>query len=67
VADINVERKKRPGWLPWIVALIIVVVLFWAVSRCSRGGREHGGVPAETLTNVPAPAPADSLAPARAR
>lgn len=32
MADINVERKK-PGIWPWIIGLIVVALLVWALTR----------------------------------
>jgi len=29
VAEIRVERKRRPVWL-WVVALVVVAILAWA-------------------------------------
>ncbi|MEJ8800739.1 hypothetical protein [Pontibacter sp. H249] len=30
MAEINIERKKKPIW-PWILLLVIVALLIWAI------------------------------------
>jgi hypothetical protein len=70
VADINVERKGPSIW-PWIVGLIVLALLIWALVEMF--GREDptvvapgrdtvGVVPADTAPMAPvAPMPMDTV------
>ena len=66
MADINVERKKGPGILPWILGLLLLAALIFGISRCSR---DEDPVPVAPVTDTmatdttamaPAPAPMDT-------
>ena len=41
MAEINIERKKKPVW-PWILLLLIVALLVWAIYELTndRGDTE---------------------------
>ena len=56
MADINVERKSPSVW-PWVLGLIVLALIIWALSEMFRdGGADTGGVANDT-TEVQAPAP----------
>jgi len=58
VADINVERKGPSIW-PWIIGLIILALIIWAVAEVMGDGEvvETETVSVETPMVVPPPAP----------
>jgi len=47
MAEINIERKKKPVW-PWILLLVIVALLVWAIYELTN---DRGDT---TLTEEPA-------------
>lgn len=49
MADIDVERKRSPTWIWWLLGLILLAVLIWALTR--------GGDDAETITPAPVAGP----------
>lgn len=40
MAEINIERKKRPVW-PWILLLIILALLAWAIYEMTNDRDEY--------------------------
>ncbi len=54
MADINVERKSPSVW-PWVLGLIVLALVIWAVSEMFRGGGVDTGTVGDT-TAVEAPA-----------
>lgn len=63
MAEIKVERdeNRRPGWLPWVVGLLLLALVLWGLSQC-RG--ENATDPAPAATDTVAPAGADQTLPA---
>lgn len=49
MADIDVERKSSPTWIWWLLGLILLAVLIWALTR--------GGDDADTITPAPVAGP----------
>lgn len=39
MADINVERKKHHAW-PWILGLVVLALLVWAIASMTDGDNE---------------------------
>jgi len=59
VADINVERKGPSIW-PWIIGLIVLALLIWALVEMFGADREPAPVvtPADTvIVDTPTTAP----------
>lgn len=49
MADINVERRGPRVW-PWIIGLVVLVLLIWAIAELVDRGEP---VPGETVEVVP--------------
>ena len=49
--EINIERKKRPVW-PWILLLIILALLAWAIYEMTNDRDEYETD--ETVMVIPA-------------
>lgn len=65
MADINVERKRGGGMLPWILGLLALLLLIWLLSRFLGGdGDEAAGTTAvpDTTAAASTAAPFDSAA-----
>lgn len=60
MADIDVARKRRPGLAPWVVGLIVLVLLIWAITELMNTGRRDAVVEAAADSAV---APAAAAAP----
>ncbi len=54
--SIAIEESSRGSWVPWLVALLLVVCLALAARALYRKGA-LGGVPAPTPISTPAPPP----------
>lgn len=39
MAEINIERKKKPVW-PWLLLLLIVALLIWAIFELTNNNEE---------------------------
>ncbi len=37
MAEINIERKKKPVW-PWILLLIVLALIGWAIYESTKDG-----------------------------
>jgi hypothetical protein len=70
MADINVERKRKGGFLPWILGLLALAALLLLLVRgCADDGAEDpAAVPADTVAadtsmgaGAMAPMPADTM------
>ncbi|PVY42210.1 hypothetical protein [Pontibacter virosus] len=55
MAEINIERKKKPVW-PWILLVVILLLLGWAVYELVLKDR-HAQALATVSMLVPAPSP----------
>lgn len=65
MADINVERKGPSIW-PWIIGLIVLALLIWALAEM-LGGRDDArttAVPGDTVPRTQEVAPAPTTDPA---
>ncbi|CAN5840410.1 hypothetical protein BH23GEM3_BH23GEM3_20870 [soil metagenome] len=51
MADLNVERKGPNVW-PWVVGLIVLALLIWALTQVFSGDRTRatGTAPADTVS-----------------
>lgn len=49
MVEINIEKKKKPVW-PWILLLIIVALLIWAIYEFTsdRNDTETAALPASS-------------------
>jgi hypothetical protein len=57
MADINVERKGPSIW-PWIIGLLVLALLIWAIAEMVSRDEEVAVTPVEEpVTAVPAPEP----------
>lgn len=59
------EPQKKSKWWLWLLPLLAVLALLFALSQCSDD-REEAPVTNETVVNEPAVAPAPTVAPATA-
>jgi hypothetical protein len=55
VAEIGVERRRRPGLWPWLVGVLVVAALVWLFTRLLRDDPGEDAV--ESLER---PVPAES-------
>lgn len=65
MADINVERKGPSIW-PWIIGLLVLALLIWAIAEMVDTGEEEVAgreVAEQPVAAVPAPTPAPAEAP----
>jgi hypothetical protein len=53
VADLNVERKGPSIW-PWVVGLIVLALIIWALTQMFRGDDRARTTPATTPADTPA-------------
>jgi hypothetical protein len=60
VADINVERKGPSVW-PWIIGLVVVALLIWALTQMF--GPRETVTPVITPTDTPVVAPDTPVVP----
>jgi hypothetical protein len=61
MAEIRVERKRRPNILPWILALLVLALAIWAITEMLGNDRDDVVTEAEEVSAlepaVPAPLP----------
>lgn len=61
MAEIRVERKRRPSILPWLLALLVLALAIWAITEMMDDDREDAVREAEEVsaleTVVPVPLP----------
>ena len=61
MADINLEKKGRSGIWGWVIALIILLIVLWAIfgNRREPARTSSVGTPAAdvTVATIPATAP----------
>jgi hypothetical protein len=62
MADINLEKKGRSGVWGWVIALIILLIILWAIfGNRSEPARTTSSIDARTtmasITTSPAPSP----------
>lgn len=64
MADINVERKRGGGMLPWILGLLALLLLIWLLSRLLGGGDDEPEttVAPDTVASASTAAPVDPAA-----
>jgi hypothetical protein len=51
MTEIKIERKKKPVW-PWILLLIIVALLGWAIYEFAIRDNHRAFLPAAPATNL---------------
>lgn len=55
MAEIRIEKKKKPVW-PWILLVVILLLLGWAVYELVlKDGQIQAFAAVYTLVHVPAP------------
>lgn len=52
MAEIGVERRRRPGMWPWIAGLIVLGLLIWGLTSLLDG--DEGVVVEESVPAAPA-------------
>lgn len=58
MADINLEKKGRSGIWGWVIALIILLIILWAIfgNRSQPARTSSAGTPATVVAVATAPA-----------
>ncbi len=61
MAEIRIERKRGPSLWPWLIGLVVLALLIWAIAELVNTDRDNKTMAAADSTNTPV---ANATAPA---
>ncbi|HET9983028.1 MAG TPA: hypothetical protein VFQ38_05565 [Longimicrobiales bacterium] len=64
MADIHLDRRRGAGIWPWIIGLVVLGLLIWAIAELVDTGKDRAAAAVTNGADVAAPAPTSPAAPA---
>ncbi len=54
MAEIRIERRRRPSLWPWLIGLVVAALLIWAIAELVNTDRDNKTMAAADSANAPA-------------
>lgn len=64
MADIHLDRRRGAGIWPWVIGLVVLGLLIWAIAKLVDTGKDRAAAAVTNGADVAAPAPTTPAAPA---